>query len=309
MPYYRPSVVNKIKQIDLLSYLEKYEPDNLVKFSRDTYCTKDHDSLKISNGMWYWFSKGFGGVNALDYLIKVKEYEFTEAVKILLDKVELISEKSIETVDKNISKKFIKPEKNEDNNIVIKYLLSRGINKKIIEECISKELIYEDKFHNVVFLGYDKFNKIRYAFIRGTGNKRYMKEAYGSHKAFSFKLDSYKESNVLHLFESAIDLLSYATINKDNYYNENLLSLAGVYQPQTNIEESKLPLVLNYYLNQHPNINEIHLHFDNDRVGRGAALALSYLLNKKYIVYDEPPKSGKDFNDYLRIKLQNNHER
>ena len=46
--------------------------------------------------MWYWFSKGFGGVNALDYLIKVKEYEFTEAVKILLDKVELISEKSIE---------------------------------------------------------------------------------------------------------------------------------------------------------------------------------------------------------------------
>ena len=30
------------------------------------YCTAEHDSLKISNGKWYWWSRGFGGYSALD---------------------------------------------------------------------------------------------------------------------------------------------------------------------------------------------------------------------------------------------------
>lgn len=41
-------------------------PDELVPFSKDTFVTKEHDSLKISNGFWYWFSKGIGGKSALD---------------------------------------------------------------------------------------------------------------------------------------------------------------------------------------------------------------------------------------------------
>ena len=126
-----------------------------------------------------------------------------------------------------------------------------------------------------------------------------MKEAYGSNKAFSFKLDSYEESDSLHLFESAIDLLSYASIYKD-YYKENLLSLAGIYTPQNNVEDSKLPLVLNYYLNQHPNIKNIYLHLDNDSAGREATKALELLLSKKYNVYDDPSQYGKDWNDYLK---------
>ena len=309
MAYYDTNTIKKVKSIDLLTYLENYEPDNLIKFSRDTYCTKEHDSLKISNGMWYWFSKGIGGISALDYLIKVKDKLFTEAVEIILGKIGEHEPIKVESIRKKEPSKLIVPEKNTNNDIVIKYLLSRGIDKKIIEECISKELIYEDKFHNAVFLGYDKNNIVRYAFLRGTSSIRYMKEAYGSHKAFSFKLDSYNESDKLHLFESAIDLLSYATINKNSYYQDNLLSLAGIYQPQKNIEDSKLPLVLNYYLNQHPNIKVIYLHLDNDSAGRGATNALLNLLKKKYEVIDNPPKCGKDFNDYLKIKSKGRDER
>ena len=69
--------------MDLLSYLQRYEPDNLKHVARNVYCTREHDSLKISNGKWYWWSRGFGGVSALDYLIKVKEYSFVEAVEAL----------------------------------------------------------------------------------------------------------------------------------------------------------------------------------------------------------------------------------
>ena len=73
MPYISPEVVAKAREMDLLTYLRNYEPNELVHFGGNTYCTREHDSLKISNGKWYWFSRGIGGYTALDYLIKVKE--------------------------------------------------------------------------------------------------------------------------------------------------------------------------------------------------------------------------------------------
>ena len=76
-----PAVIEKARQMDLLTYLQRYEPSNLKRVAGNVYCTREHDSLKISNGKWYWWSRGFGGVSALDYLIKVKEYSFVEAVE------------------------------------------------------------------------------------------------------------------------------------------------------------------------------------------------------------------------------------
>lgn len=77
-PYVRvdPDELERIRQIDLLTYLREFEPGNLqkVKGTTNVYCTVDHDSLKISNGKWFWWSQGFGGYSALDYLIKVRDY-------------------------------------------------------------------------------------------------------------------------------------------------------------------------------------------------------------------------------------------
>ena len=36
--------------MDLLTYLRNYEPQELVHVSGNTYCTEEHDSLRISNG-------------------------------------------------------------------------------------------------------------------------------------------------------------------------------------------------------------------------------------------------------------------
>lgn len=69
--------------MDLLSYLRAYEPNNLLRVGGSVYCTREHDSLKIPNGKWYWWSRGIGGVSDLDYLIKVKDYGFVEAVEAL----------------------------------------------------------------------------------------------------------------------------------------------------------------------------------------------------------------------------------
>ena len=84
MKYFDRDEVKNARQIDLLTYLRQYEPRELVHVAGNIYCTREHDSLKISNGKWCWFSRGIGGRSALDYLIKVKGIPFTEAVGMIL---------------------------------------------------------------------------------------------------------------------------------------------------------------------------------------------------------------------------------
>ena len=116
MPYYTEEQIIKARSIDLLTYLQIYEPTELVHVRGNTYCTREHDSLKISNGKWMWWSRGFGGSSALDYLIKVKGLQFMDAMKILSDENELaLSDASSlsENSQNNETRKLLLPEKAE----------------------------------------------------------------------------------------------------------------------------------------------------------------------------------------------------
>ena len=72
--YIPPNLLQKAKEMDLLTYLMNFNPSELVKVTEDTYSTKTHDSLIISNNLWHRFSTNEGGKTALDYLIKVEGY-------------------------------------------------------------------------------------------------------------------------------------------------------------------------------------------------------------------------------------------
>ena len=52
MSYIAPEIIMEAKRMDLLTYLKNYEPHELVRFAGNTYTTRTHDSLKISNGKW-----------------------------------------------------------------------------------------------------------------------------------------------------------------------------------------------------------------------------------------------------------------
>lgn len=305
MAYIMPEVIAKVKEIDLLTYLENAAPQEIVKISGNCYCTREHDSLKISNGKWHWFSRGIGGRTALDYLIKVKEMSFKDAVTELMDFTgsrDIVTQNSTATPK---AKTLLLPKKNSNNNAVYRYLQGRSIDVAIITDCIKAGKLYESEaYHNAVFVGYDSVGTARYANIRGTSSD-FKGECNGSDKRYSFCF-SCNENKSLHLFESAIDLLSYATLLKatgKDPYKENLLSLAGVYAPKTELQESSLPLVIRHFLLEHPTIEKIHLHLDNDRAGRFASAALVKLLSPSFEVFDEPPPMGKDCNDYLCMKL------
>lgn len=85
MPYVPPEVVAQAREMDLLTYLRTYELQELVHFGGGTYCTREHDSLKISNGKWCWFSRGIGGYSALDYLSeKVQKLSLVARLKLIL---------------------------------------------------------------------------------------------------------------------------------------------------------------------------------------------------------------------------------
>lgn len=301
-------IVAEARKIDLLTYLKNYEPNELVEVCRGTYTTRTHDSLKISNGLWYWFTKQVGGKNAIDYLIKVKDYSFINAVKTVMGNIQIQTPTIYKQQEKSKDKNLILPLKAENNDRAINYLLSRGIDKDIIQYCIENNLLYEEsKNHNVVFVGYDE-NKIpKYAFCRATNEQRFMREATGSNKKYSFKINAQKENNIIHVFESSIDLLSFATIlslENRNWRDENLLSLGGIYTSKYDPEKSKIPIALVNILEKNSNINEIHLHLDRDLAGRNASSFLQQVLGKKYKVTDATVPFGKDMNEYLCLKYE-----
>lgn len=189
MAGYTAKEIERAREMDLLTYLRQNDPGNLIHISGGEYCTREHDSLKISNGKWMWWSRGFGGASALDYLIKVKDIPFTEAMKMILKTG--AEQPPFSIAPKNgKAKRLLLPEKAQDNHVVLRYLAGRGIDREILEECIAGGLLYESlPSHSAVFLGLDENKKARYAFFRGTGKNRIMGEAAGSDKRFSFQIE------------------------------------------------------------------------------------------------------------------------
>ncbi|MDY2761687.1 MAG: DUF3991 and TOPRIM domain-containing protein [Faecalimonas umbilicata] len=313
MPYIAPEVITEAKRMDLLTYLREYEPGELVKFSSNTYTTRTHDSLKISNGKWMWWSRGIGGKSALDYLVKVRGMDFVEAVQTIMGNGS-VSFPTYENIKSYEEQPLLLPEKSPTTDVVFDYLFGRGIDYEIISYCLEQELIIESlPYHNAVFIGYDENKEPKYAAYRATNQSRIMGDCTGSKKQYSFRLTA-ENTGEVHLFECAIDLLSYATLMKlegKEWRQFNLVSLAGVYSPKQKIEDSKVPVTLGRLLEKDKTIRRIVLHLDNDIAGRKATKALQTILSDKYEVVDDPPQYGKDVNDFLckRLGIKDKTER
>lgn len=210
--------IARAKEINILDYILSHEPNNIKRIGNAHYL-KDHDSFRISNGLWKWESHGIGGKNVIDYLIKVRGYDFVEAVRHLAGEdysitipAERSPPKSKHTHER---KQFFMPTRNRDNERVIAYLQSRDIDRDIIIDCINRGALYESAtWHNCCFIGRDEHGKAKFAALRGTlGN--FKRDADGSDKRFGFCLPPVNPpSNTIYVFESPIDLLSFDTLRK-----------------------------------------------------------------------------------------------
>lgn len=300
MPYVSKEQLTAAREVDLLTYLRCFEPQELVHISGSTYATRTHDSLKISNGKWFWWSRGIGGRNALDYLTAVEGLWLPEAVQRILGESPCIPPPPKPAV-LYPKTEFTLPPKHADNRRVFSYLRGRGIDPEIINHCIKHGLLYESaQHHNCVFVGFAG-DRPAYAMQRGTlQDKRFVGEVVGSDKRYSFAMPMTPgDSPTLCVFESAIDALSYLTLLKQrgrDWRKANTLSLGGIGK-----EDRQLPPALSRYLKAAPHITRIVLCLDNDEPGRKAAAVLKELL-RGYEVIDRPPVRGKDYNDLLRYR-------
>ena len=295
-----PDELKQARQCDLLTYLQATQPQELVELRNSVYCLRSHDSLKISNGKWYWWSRGIGGRSALDYLIEVEGIPLVEAVQ-RINAMEGI-EKSVPSIYVPSHKPFVLPERNSNNDRVLQYLQMRGIDREVIEMCIAFDTLYEDVRHNCCFVGFDETRSPRYAMLRSSDPSRsFLQEVAGSDKRYSFSLPP-TESTKLYITESAIDALSLYVLR--DFAPDNYLSIAGANTPRGNM----LPLALEHYLAMHQQIESICLCLDNDRAGIQAAKAIQARLPEQYITELLPPKEGKDYNEQLmRMKGLHNH--
>jgi len=302
--YVTDDEIRSARQVDLLSYLQHSEPHELVP-EGNGYHSRSHDSLKISNGLWYWFSRGVGGRSALDFLIHVRGMDFIDAVQALCtDRYILSPEQPAPSLkSEKPAKEFVFPEPSADSCAAVRYLRKRGIDKEIISHCLDHGLIYESlPHHNAVFTGKDREGTVRYAMQRATDSSAWKLEASGSDKRFSFSIEG--EGDRLIVAESAIDALSLATLKKmtgKGWKNLHYLSLGGASVKKNSPD---LPPALSQYLHDHPQIRQVHLALDNDAAGRLAVERMLERFDERYEISFSFPDSCKDYNDLLCRKKQ-----
>ncbi|MDE7243029.1 MAG: DUF3991 and toprim domain-containing protein [Oscillospiraceae bacterium] len=302
--------IAKAKEWDLLSYLQAYEPQELKRSGPHEYCTRTHDSLKISNGKWCWNSQGIGGRTALDYLIKVRGMDFVGAVEMLCGYRAPPQQRAASPPQQ---KHFSLPEASRWPTAVVAYLQDRGIDPELIGVCLQTGTLYQSRnYQNCVFVGRDTKGRARSASLRGTWDK-FRLEAAGSDKRYGFCLPA-RDADCprLAVAESPIDALSLATLVKlsgGNWQDSHYLSLGGT-GPRAMIQ----------FLHDHSNVTQVSLCLDNDKAGREgmerleqAILEDPKLAQRVKLVYrNSPPMEyGKDYNEFLctqkQIRVQKNH--
>jgi len=302
--------IAEARSLDLLTYLRCYDPGELVRLSSRVYTTRTHDSLKISNGKWYWWSRSIGGRSALDYLVAVKGMRFQDAVMYILklnSGMSISRPSHVKKADKE-SELHI-PNGRRSNEKIKLYLERRGISESVINQCINDGLIYESVYGEVVFLGFNQDGEVKYASCRSCDESRNMRDCRGSKKEYSFRTGEGK-CDTVHVFESAIDALSYATILDYEYKDWtkfDLLSLGGVaFGKQDGM--ITMPKALKHYLESNSNAKRICLHLDNDEAGRTAARLINDGIGKNYEIRLLFPPMGKDYNEYLQMKMRKERE-
>ena len=295
--------IEKGKEWDLLSYLQTFDPYELKRCGPREFCTRTHDSLKISNGRWCWNSRGIGGRTALDYLIKVRGLDFVKAVETLCGSR---APPPQERPKPKPSKPFRLPEASRFPSAMLSYLQGRGIHPELLEACIQAGTLYESrKYRNCVFVGRDTTGRARFACLRGTRDN-FKIDVEGSDKRYNFSLLAADPTCPrLAVAESPIDALSLATLVKRSggeWRDSHYLSLGGT-----------APRAMLQFLHDHPHVTQLSLCLDNDKAGIEGMERLEQSVREhlelsqriKLIYQNPPPKEfGKDYNEFLCAHIQ-----
>lgn len=268
--------------IDILDRLGQY----YIKSGKEFRWT-EHNSVTFRNNLWFRHSQQQGGMS-VDFLINFFNYSYKNAVEFLLNEFEI-------SVINNVvaeQAEFVVPTKAVNNNKVIDYLVtSRLIDLEVLNTFIDRGLIYENaKYHNCIFVGFSENDEIKHIHKRSQSNNQnsYRGNIAGSDTDYSFHYTG--ADDCLYVFESPIDLLSYVSLNKENWKQHHYVALCGV-----------STAALFKQLELYPAIKNVFLCLDNDIAGSKATERIIEELSSKDVMIEVVEPRFKDFNEDLKF--------
>ncbi len=317
--------ISDIRNQDMVEFLRSQEG---FSFKRVGSYVKgvEHDSLVINPDhiTWHWYSRELYGKGAIDWMEKVHDLDFKEAIRYLAEGIpHILNEEPIKKpqLQENETAAFELPTKlNGSCKQLFAYLIkTRCLPPDIVTYCVQQHHIYQDEKNRVIFCGRDKSGECKFAEAKFTYTyqKYYPQNIAGSNKRYSFFIPAqhgcanYTPETIC-VFEAPIDLLSHGALmqmvakkqlenmgrgneyRSDCWLSVNRVSLSGVSD-----------LALSQRLEDNPQIKNIVLCLDNDEKGQQACQRIMDKYKDRYRIRISKPPCGKDWNDTLKATVKN----
>ena len=276
--------------IDIVAMLQG-QGEKLKKQGR-VYRWMRYDSTVIDRNRWYRHSREIGG-GPIQFMQHFYGMDFVEAVKYLLD-----GEEGAELVQASRTPEpklpFTPPKLSKNMHRTFAYLIkTRKIDADIVQHFVNEKKILEtEEHHNTAFCGYDEKGEMKQMHLRSTlpGNRFFM-DIDGSDKQYYFR--HIGTNSDVYVFEAPIDMLSYITMNKENWQESSYVCLGGVAID-----------ALKNVLNTNEQISKVYMCVDRDDAGDKTVKRIGDELNEMGYEWERVFPENKDWNEDLTAESE-----
>jgi len=290
MPHYTQEQIQKAASMNIAEFLQQ-QGQTLKQHGNEYEWKAEGQSVSINGSKYFNHYQGKGG-NAIHFVEEYLGLGFQDAVAYILgDDVALLNytppkpKKAEPSPDKFPDI----PKYSKTMSRSFAYLVrGRKIDYKIVQAFVSEGLIREtEQYHNVAFVGRDKDGRVRHISLHGTlSQTSFKKNVPNCDGRYSFHRTG--TNGTVYLFEAPIDMLSYISMHPEGWKENTYAASCGV-----------MHNVLEQILKDNPNVDKVHICFDNDEPGQTAARKLKDELTQRNISCDILIPNNKDWNEDL----------
>ena len=237
--------------------------------------------IDITKNVWYDFAEGVGGT-IIDFVMKYNNCSIKEALVILSEDTFPIHQQTKQIKSETKPTYSIKKVTELTNQKLLDYLSNRKINLKFAKQfCFQVHYSFSNgkELYGIGFM-----NNIAGLEIVNIFNENFRKICLGKKEITTIN----NNSDVVSIFESWSDFLSYLTLKKE-IPKENFIILNS-----TSLVKKTIGMINGY--------STIKLFFDNDEAGNKATNFLIKNGNGKIKDNRKHYKNFNDLNDYLMNK-------
>nr|WP_304052826.1 DUF3991 and toprim domain-containing protein [Enterocloster clostridioformis] len=287
--YFTDDQKQRANAVDLEDFLTR-QGEKLLRSGREKRLASDH-SITVRGNEWYDHAAEKGGC-AIDFVQMFYGRSFPDAVTMLLNGEQGQAYRPSEQRKPEPPRPFVLPEENHDMRRVYAYLTkTRCLDREVVSAFARAKMLYEDaRYHNAVFVGFDKEGVARHAHKRGTytQGEPFKGNVDGCDPRYSFHYTG--QSDTVYVFEAPIDMLSFLSLYQQDWQRHSYVSLCGV-----------ADYALLQLLEENPQVKKVGLCLDNDKAGLKARERLTGILAEKGYgeVFSLLPRQ-KDWNEDLQ---------